>query len=453
MKIKLSHRAKKIVDLTGDALLRAGASNVLAIDEAVAGKSLALLADAPAPEEPANQIGVVRIEGPLAQRALLDEMCAYVDGYDAITERLGAVLAAPEVAGAVLVIDSPGGDVAGLSEGVRRMREMVEQSGKPVVAFVDELAASAAYWIAAGVADEIHVPEGGRVGSIGCIGAWVDPSKAFERAGIVWHVHRDPAGKAEMMPAAPLAKLADERAIERVKTNSARFIAAMAARRGVDEAAIRGLNAAVLEARAAVDAKLADVVGTLEGAADRALSMAQKRQKDRSMKNIALLVGLAVTATAAEVEARLETIAADICTAAGVKSLDQVAASIEATKTKADAHKTKADDFDVLTAKLEADAKTQKAARLQATLDSGVKAGKIPPTKRADLETKAQKFGVEWLENLVDELPAKVRAIDELDAKTTAETEIAVSEELAALLKRGGMTEDDYRAAVKAGAI
>lgn len=89
-------------------------------------------------------VAIVGIEGPLAQRAIYD-LCGYVDGYDAIAARLQIALENPDVGAVVLRIDSPGGDAQGLEEAVRRMRLAVEQSGKPCMVYVDELAASAAY--------------------------------------------------------------------------------------------------------------------------------------------------------------------------------------------------------------------------------------------------------------------------------------------------------------------
>lgn len=453
MKLSLSRRAKKFVQLSGDSLLRAGASSILAIDAESTDKSLSLLASEPEAEPVAAKLGVVRIEGPLAQRALIDA-CAYVDGYDAVTSRLEAALAHPQVGALLLVIDSPGGDVAGLEESIRRMRAIVEESGKPVVAYVDELAASAAYWIAAGVADEIHVPVSGRVGSIGCIGAWVDTSEAQAKAGIKWHVVRDPAGKDERNPMAAIGALADERLTDAVRSSSSRFAEAVAQRRGLETKAIRALNAAVLSGPQALEKGLADVVGSLEGAADRALALSSKRKNMKLTASLAALCGLPADAAPEAVEASLDTISKDILAATGAKSLALVPAQVETIKALNEANAEKAAEYDKLTAKLATDAATAKAARLQSTLDAAVKAGKITPIKRADYEAKASKYGVEWLEDLVAELPVKGGTeASTVDAETKPTVDVAITGELAAMLERAGLTADDYRAAVRDGVI
>jgi len=88
----------------------------------------------------------------------------------------------PEVAGILLAIDSPGGTVAGiddLASDVKRAREK-----KPVWAQVEDLGASAAYWLAS-QAEKIHAnSETALVGSIGTIITVYDVSRAAANQGI-----------------------------------------------------------------------------------------------------------------------------------------------------------------------------------------------------------------------------------------------------------------------------
>lgn len=228
---------------------------------------------------PAPVVAVVDIFGPLAQRGE-SHICGYVDGYDWIGERLSQAL---EEADAVLLrVDSPGGDAAGCAEAVRRMRAAVEASGKRVIAYVDELAASAAYWIVAGVADEIVVPPMGGVGSIGTWGMLVDATKANEQDGYGITIVRNPAGKAEAHPASPLAELALSRLQSEVAACTSQFVGAVAARRGLSTSVLVALDGAVLHGADAVAAGLADRVGTLEETL-RAL-VAPREQKQMKMK-------------------------------------------------------------------------------------------------------------------------------------------------------------------------
>lgn len=85
------------------------------------------------------------------------------------------------VRGVMLVIDSPGGTVAGMGELAQEARMLREK--KPVYAHIDDLGASAAYWLAS-QADKITANETAEVGSIGVFTAVYDASKKFQKDGI-----------------------------------------------------------------------------------------------------------------------------------------------------------------------------------------------------------------------------------------------------------------------------
>ena len=89
------------------------------------------------------------------------------------------------VTGVMLMIDSPGGTAAGtfeLAEEVRRFGEV-----KPIRAHIEDLGASAAYWVAS-QAQMITINQMGEAGSIGTVAVLVDSSKAMENAGLEVHV-------------------------------------------------------------------------------------------------------------------------------------------------------------------------------------------------------------------------------------------------------------------------
>jgi capsid assembly protease len=66
----------------------------------------------------------------------------------------------------ILRIDSPGGEVAGTAETAAMVRHL-SASGIPVIAYVDGLAASAAYWIASQADEIVASSDTAKVGSIG----------------------------------------------------------------------------------------------------------------------------------------------------------------------------------------------------------------------------------------------------------------------------------------------
>ena len=267
-------------------------------------------------------------------------MCGFVDGYDWIEGRVRGALEDPAVGAVVLLIDSPGGDVAGLEESVRRMVAARVASGKRVIAYVDELAASAAYWIAASVADEIVVPTAGRVGSIGCIGAFVDESRANEAAGVDVTVVRVPDGKAALSSVAPVADVAKARLTADVSAAAGRFFLAMSSARGFSVADVVALNGAVLSGADAVAGKLADRVGTLEGVLDRAAAAATERKAAmQAQKQAARALGMSEDATAEQIFEAVGAVSVDeqivgcmVMDLAGQVSPDAVIATVEAWK-------------------------------------------------------------------------------------------------------------------------
>lgn len=92
----------------------------------------------------------------------------------------------PQFSGIMLAIDSPGGTVAGTMELGDEVRAARRQ--KPVHAFVDGMAASAAYWVAS-QADAVWARNAmAHVGSIGTYYSVVDSSQAAEREGVKVHL-------------------------------------------------------------------------------------------------------------------------------------------------------------------------------------------------------------------------------------------------------------------------
>jgi signal peptide peptidase SppA len=95
----------------------------------------------------------------------------------------------PGIRSLVLHIDSPGGTVAGTHELAKDVAAAARI--KPVHAHIDDLGASAAYWIASQATD-ISVNEAGEVGSIGAFALIYDTSAAMNTDGV--KVHRVATG-------------------------------------------------------------------------------------------------------------------------------------------------------------------------------------------------------------------------------------------------------------------
>ena len=127
-------------------------------------------------------VAVINISGTLMKNPTFFERL-FLGAADT-TELTAAVNAAASdktITGIVLNISSPGGTVAGTPELAGAVSAATRK--KRVLAYVDDLAASAAYWIAS-QADGIYASRQAVVGSIGVRMAMYDMSKAYEQAGV-----------------------------------------------------------------------------------------------------------------------------------------------------------------------------------------------------------------------------------------------------------------------------
>ncbi|MGE5548577.1 MAG: S49 family peptidase [Solirubrobacterales bacterium] len=96
---------------------------------------------------------------------------------------LKAAFAPKRLAAVALIINSPGGSPVQSSLIGKRIRQHAEEKGVPVIAFVEDVAASGGYWLAV-AADEIVADANSILGSIGVVTAGFDLHEAIARLGI-----------------------------------------------------------------------------------------------------------------------------------------------------------------------------------------------------------------------------------------------------------------------------
>ncbi len=101
-----------------------------------------------------------------------------------------------------LVINSPGGSAVQSSLISRRIRELADEKKVPVIAFVEDVAASGGYWLAC-AADEIIVDESSIVGSIGVIFASFGFQDLIARVGVERRIHVAGEKKSSLDPFRP----------------------------------------------------------------------------------------------------------------------------------------------------------------------------------------------------------------------------------------------------------
>ena len=101
-----------------------------------------------------------------------------------------------------LQINCPGGSPVQSSLIAARIRRLSDEHDVPVIAFVEDVAASGGYWLAC-AADEIYADAGSLVGSIGVISAGFGFHELIDRYGVERRVHTAGTSKSMLDPFRP----------------------------------------------------------------------------------------------------------------------------------------------------------------------------------------------------------------------------------------------------------
>ena len=128
-----------------------------------------------------NGLAVLRVQGIMGKHlGLMEMMCG--GGYDlaVLESQFLALQGRGDVHTVVMIANSPGGHAIGPRDMALLARELAQE--KRLVAWVDNKAASAMYYLAAGF-DEIYSPPSAVIGNIGVYSVLLDRSREYELAG------------------------------------------------------------------------------------------------------------------------------------------------------------------------------------------------------------------------------------------------------------------------------
>lgn len=222
------------------------------------------------------RIAVLQVVGTLANRARGIAAMSGATDYQMLGEEVDRLASDPKVDGILLEVDSFGGEAAGcfdLCDRIHAARQL-----KPVYAVANQFALSAGYALAS-QAERLYVPQGGELGSIGVVSTHVSQTAKAEREGVrVTHVHAG-ATKVDMSSFVDLSPEARGRLQASVDQMYADFLRVVARGGRADEAAARATEARTYIGQAAVDAGLADAVGTRAEALDALRAEVEQRRR------------------------------------------------------------------------------------------------------------------------------------------------------------------------------
>lgn len=228
-------------------------------------------------------VAVVPVFGMLAHRMNLFTDFSGGTSTERLAEDIRELTEDESIETIVLDIDSEGGII----EGIPELWSVIFQARqkKRIIASANALAASAAYWLAT-AAHEIVVTPSGSVGSIGVLNIHMEESKAIEDSGVTVTVTKAGKYKGEGNPFEPLTDDAKGYIQNRVDEAYSMFVRDVAKGRGVSVGEVRkGFGEGrLVSAKDAVEAKMADKIGTLH----QTLARLTRRKGRKSMVSVAL---------------------------------------------------------------------------------------------------------------------------------------------------------------------
>lgn len=222
-----------------------------------------------------TSVALLPIHGTIAHRAGLLQQASGGMSVEGFTQDFRAAVRDPDVGAIVLDIDSPGGSTAGIQELSDEIHAARGQ--KRILASVNALGASAAYWLASS-AHEIAVTPSGHVGSIGVLGVHMDASAQAEAAGVKVTLVSAGKHKAEASEFTPLTAGAEAHLQSIVDDRYTAFVNAVARGRRVSQKAVRNGfgEGRLVTATEAVKQGMADSVETMDSVVSRAAKMATR---------------------------------------------------------------------------------------------------------------------------------------------------------------------------------
>ena len=147
---------------------------------------------------PPPVVAVIRLTGVIGQGGFLRGSL----NLESLAPSLERAFRLPGLEAIALSINSPGGSPAQSALIQRRIRDLAMEREVPVMAFVEDVAASGGYWLAC-AADEIFINDNSILGSIGVISAGFGFTDALEKLGIERRLHTMGSKKSLLDPFKP----------------------------------------------------------------------------------------------------------------------------------------------------------------------------------------------------------------------------------------------------------
>ena len=238
--------------------------------------SLGLLVEGGGPVATGPAVAVIRLNGTITSGSA-DSFSAGGITPDSVENQLAQAASNPDVKAVVLQINSPGGSVVASNQ----IYHMLKEFDKPIVVWMDEMAASGGYYIACGTDYVIAHPDT-LTGSIGVISQFINADDLLEEIGVDVVVittgpHKDTGSLFRDMTEEEQAYW--QTIIDEVYEE---FVGIVAEERGLAEETVRELaDGSVYTGRQALELGLVDAVGLPQDAIAKAAELGGIEGKPR----------------------------------------------------------------------------------------------------------------------------------------------------------------------------
>ena len=208
--------------------------------------------------ESRGSLGVLRVDGSLTYKPVMTMCgaagCSYSDLVSQVEE-----MAEAGVKTIVMEVTSGGGEASHVFEAADDIRAICDEAGIKLIGYADTMAASAAYALIA-VCDEVIANPSACLGSIGCVVALLDTSKAMEQAGLKRIFVTSGESKVPFADDGSFKKEFLDEIQADVNRLNVEFAAHVSKHTGVPMETIMGFQAKVFDANEAVSLGLANTV-------------------------------------------------------------------------------------------------------------------------------------------------------------------------------------------------
>lgn len=218
--------------------------------------------DAQETDEPNMDSGlaVICVEGSLSYKPVMTLCGEAGTSYQGLQDEVEDAI---EAGCKTIVLDmaSGGGEASHVFQCAESIREMCDEAGVKLIAYADVMACSAAYALSV-IADEVIVNPSSCVGSIGCVVALMDTSKAMEQAGLKRIFVTSGDSKVPFAEDGSFKQEFLDEIQKDVNELNDEFAAFVSKYSGLDVEVIKGFQARTFNAQEALEAGLANKIMT-----------------------------------------------------------------------------------------------------------------------------------------------------------------------------------------------